>query len=128
MAATLGALVIEKHFTLDRNMQGPDHKASLEPFELKTMVQSIRGVEKAFGNGIKEPTDSEKEIMKLIKKSIVLNRDIPSGSILKKEDLTAKRPEFGISPKFLAKVLGKKVNRDIKKDEPLSFNDLEQYK
>jgi len=123
-AVTLGAVVIEKHFTIDKNLPGPDHKASLNPEELKEMVKAIRLTEKALGDGIKRPTFSEEKIKKVVRKSLVANVDIPKGSIIKREMVTIKRPGIGIEPKYLDVVAGKRARRDIKKDEVLRWEDI----
>ncbi len=116
-AAALGAVVIEKHFTLDQNMEGPDHKASLEPDELTAMIQAVRNVETAMGNGIKMPAESEKRNMAAVRKSITAARNIKMGELLTEENLTAKRPGAGISPMKWKEVTGTKAIRDFKKDE-----------
>ena len=123
-AVTLGAVVIEKHFTINKNLPGPDHKASLNPEELKEMVKAIRLIEKALGDGIKRPTFSEEKIKKVVRKSLVANVDIPKGSIIKREMVTIKRPGIGIEPKYLDKIIGKKAKRDIKKDEVIRWEDI----
>lgn len=125
MAVSMGAVVIEKHFTLDKNLQGPDHKASLEPDELKEMVKAIRNAEKAFGSGIKKATESEKEIMKVVRKSIVARVDIKRGSTITEDMLTIKRPGIGLAPKYFREIIGKKAKVDIKKDELIKFEDFE---
>lgn len=116
-AVAMGALVIEKHFTLDRNMEGPDHKASLEPDELKSMVSAIRNVELAMGDGKKKPAASEIKNMAVARKSIVANKDIDKGEIFTEENLTVKRPGNGISPMKWFEVLGQAATRDFKEDE-----------
>ena len=116
-AVALGATVIEKHFTLDRTMEGPDHKASLEPDELKQMVESIRHIESAFGNGIKEPTPSELKNKSVARKSIVAKQSIAKGDIFTEKNITTKRPGNGISPMMWYDVLGTKAIRDFKEDE-----------
>ncbi len=116
-AVAMGASVIEKHFTLDKNMEGPDHKASLEPNELKQMVQSIRNVEVALGNGIKQPSEAEKKNIEISRKSIVAACDIKKGEVFTDVNLTAKRPGNGVSPMVWDKVLGEKALRDFMKDE-----------
>jgi sialic acid synthase SpsE len=109
-AVALGAKVIEKHFTLDRNLPGPDHKASLEPQELKAMVTSIRNIELAIsGSGIKEPSPSEAKNKEVARKSIYLNKDLSEGHIISEEDLIALRPAEGISPMEWQNVIGKKL-------------------
>ena len=124
-AVALGACIIEKHFTLDKNLPGPDHKASLEPDDLKAMVNNIRDVEKALGNGIKKPTKEEDEIKKVARKSIVAKTDIPEGTIITKDMLEIKRPGIGIKPKYYWEILGGKTKRTLKKGELIRFNDLE---
>lgn len=116
-ATALGASVIEKHFTLDKLMEGPDHKASLEPMELEKMIASIRIVEKAMGNGVKEPSDSESKNINIVRKSIVAKHNIPSGNVFTEENLTTKRPGTGISPMCWNEVIGKVASRDIMEDE-----------
>ncbi len=116
-AVAMGATVIEKHFTLDRNMEGPDHKASLEPDELAAMVRSIRNVEMAIGTGEKIPSESEKKNMPIARKSIIAARDIKKGEVLTEENLTTKRPGNGISPMKWNDVVGTKAVRDFIEDE-----------
>ncbi|ACO03060.1 MAG TPA: N-acetylneuraminate synthase [Persephonella sp.] len=120
-AAALGASVIEKHFTVDRDLPGPDHKASLEPDELKAMVRAIRNVEKALGDGIKKPSRSEIKNIPVARKSIVAKRDIKKGEIFTEENLTVKRPGTGISPMRWNEIIGKKAPRDFKKDEVINI-------
>jgi sialic acid synthase SpsE len=124
MAVTLGAVVIEKHITIDRNLPGPDHKASIEPGELKSMVQSIRGVEKMMGNSEKRPTKNEKKIIPLVRKSIVAKKDLQRGAAITLKNVAIKRPGNGLSPKNLDKILGKRLKNDIKKDSQITFPDL----
>lgn len=116
-AVALGATVIEKHFTLDKNMEGPDHKASLDPQELKAMVTSIRNIEVALGDGIKRPSKSETPNKEVARKSIVARRNIVKGEIFTEDNLTVKRPGNGISPMKWFEVLGKKATRDFCEDE-----------
>lgn len=116
-AVAMGAKVIEKHFTLDKTMEGPDHKASLEPNELKEMVTSIRNIEKAIGNGIKEPSKSEIKNLQTARKSIVANKYIKKGEKFTEENLTCKRPGNGISPMKWESIIGRIANRDFKEDE-----------
>ena len=116
-AAALGATVIEKHFTLDRNMEGPDHKASLEPDELAQMVSGIRHIEQALGTGEKRPSPSEQKNMAVARKSIVAARDIKAGELLSDENMTVKRPGSGISPMKWFEVAGTRAVRDFKEDE-----------
>ena len=116
-AVALGATVIEKHFTLDRNMEGPDHKASMEPFEFAEMVKSIRNIEKSLGRGEKTPSPSERKNMAVARKSIVANRKIRKGDILTEDNITVKRPGTGINPMKWNNVLGTKAIRDFDEDE-----------
>lgn len=116
-AVALGATVIEKHFTLDRDMEGPDHKASLEPDELTAMVSSIRHTEKAIGTGNKMPSPSEKKNITIARKSIVATKKIKMGEVLTKDNITVKRPGTGISPMKWNEVLGTKAIRDFEEDE-----------
>jgi N-acetylneuraminate synthase len=116
-AVALGAHVIEKHFTLDKNMEGPDHKASLEPDELKAMICAIRNIAKALGNGIKKPSKSELKNMQVVRKSIVASRDIKIGEILDENNLAVKRPGNGISPMRWDEITGTIAKKDYKEDE-----------
>lgn len=123
-AVAMGACCIEKHFTLDRKLPGPDHKASLEPNELKQMVQSIRNIESALGDGIKKPSNSEKKNIIIARKSIHLLRDLKRGHTLTDGDLIMKRPGNGISPMQYDSVIGKNINKDLKNDHQLQWDDL----
>ena len=116
-AVALGASVIEKHFTLDKNMEGPDHNASLEPEELKRMVNLIRNIEKALGYGIKRPSPSELKNKHVVRKSIVAGKDIKKGECFADENIAAKRPGTGISPMKWDNVIGRKAIRDFKEDD-----------
>lgn len=118
-AVALGAKVIEKHFTIDRAMDGPDHKASLEPNELKLMVSSIRNVEKALGDGIKKPTPAEIKNMAIARKSIVARTDIKKGELFSPENITVKRPGTGISPMRWDDIIGSAAGRDYKEEDLL---------
>lgn len=120
-AVAMGACVIEKHFTLDRNMEGPDHKASLEPDDLKKMVQSIRNIEMALGSGHKVVSPSEKKNMEIARKSIVAARNIAKGEILSESNLTVKRPGNGISPMCWNDVIGTVAVRDFSEDEVIEL-------
>lgn len=124
-AVALGAQVIEKHFTLDRTLPGPDHVASLEPDELKAMVKAIRNIEKAIsGSGVKEASDSEKPNIKIARKSIHVNQDLIAGHRLSSENLIMKRPGDGISPMDIEKVIGKELKRDLAEESKLMWEDL----
>lgn len=117
-AVALGAVVIEKHFTLNRNLPGPDHKASLEPEELKAMVKAIRNIEQAIsGNGLKEPSKSELRNIVIVRKSIVAARTIQKGDMLTVENLTVKRPGNGISPMLWDEIIGLTAIKDFKPDD-----------
>lgn len=116
-AVAMGATVIEKHFTLDKNMEGPDHKASLEPDELKDMVKSIRNIELALGSSIKKPSKSEQQNISVARKSIVTKTNIKKGEILSEENITIKRPGSGISPMRWDEILGNISLKDYKEDE-----------
>lgn len=120
-AVALGAEIIEKHFTLDRNMEGPDHKASLEPDELKAMVTAIRNIENALGNGIKTASNSEKKNKEIARKSIVARKRILQGEILSEENLAVKRPGNGISPMRWTEVIGTKAKRIFEEDEMIEL-------
>jgi len=116
-AVTLGATVIEKHFTLDRNMEGPDHKASLKPDELKAMIKAIRNIEKALGNGEKTASSSEVKNINITRKSIVASKFIVKGDTLTEKNLTVKRPGNGISPMYWDKIIGEVADRDYNEDD-----------
>jgi N,N'-diacetyllegionaminate synthase len=120
-AVALGAQIIEKHFTLDKNMEGPDHKASLEPDELKKMIIAVRNIEKSIGNGIKKPSDSERKNMEVARKSIVAKTNIFAGEVFTEDNLTVKRPGNGISPMKWFEVLGKTANKNFKEDELITL-------
>ena len=124
-AVSLGAKVIEKHFTLDRNFKGPDHKASLEPKELKAMVDAIRNIELATsGDGLKKPSVSEQKNIHIARKSIHLNKDMPEGTIISESDMIPLRPGDGISPMEWNTIIGKTVIRDLCKYEKLNWSDV----
>ena len=120
-AVALGACAIEKHFTLDKNLPGPDHQASLEPHELKEMIKAIRDVEKALGDGVKRPMADEEEIKKAARRSITAKVDIPEGVIITQEMLDIKRPGTGIEPRNLDIVIGRRAKRNIKPGELITF-------
>jgi N,N'-diacetyllegionaminate synthase len=120
-AVAMGASVIEKHFTLDRSLPGPDHQASLEPRELTAMVSAIRNVELALGDGIKRPTPSEARNRSVARKSIVARRAIAAGETFSDENLTTKRPGTGISPMRWDEVVGRRAERDFSADELISL-------
>jgi N-acetylneuraminate synthase/N,N'-diacetyllegionaminate synthase len=125
-AVALGACVIEKHFTLNRLLPGPDHAASLEPEELKSMVNAIRNIEKAIsGNGIKEASKSELKNIDVARKSLHISKQLFKGDIIDFQSVKALRPGHGISPMELDLVIGKKINKDLSSGHLLNFNDLE---
>lgn len=123
-AVALGAVAVEKHFTLSRKLPGPDHGASLEPDELREMVVGIREVEKALGNGIKEPTKGEEVIKKTIRRSVVAKMNIAKGTVITEKMLDLKRPGTGLEPKHLKKVVGKKAAKDMTPDELITFKKI----
>lgn len=116
-AVALGAKIIEKHFTLDRSMEGPDHRASLEPHELADMVNGIRNIEKAMGTGEKIPSESELANIDVVRKSIIASKSIKAGEIFSEDNLTTKRPGTGISPMRWKEILGMRALRDFSEDE-----------
>lgn len=120
-AVARGAKVIEKHFTLDRKMDGPDHLASTEPDEFKRMVDAIRNVEMALGSGVKEPTAAEKEISKVVLKRIVAKQPIPKGKIIEETDITVKRNETGLPAHAWDYLVGTKARKDYMEDEGIEF-------
>lgn len=120
-AAALGAEIIEKHFTLDRNMEGPDHKASLEPDELKAMVGAIRNIEKALGCNQKQVSASEEENVKIVRKSIVAKQRIQKGTVFNQDNITVKRPGNGISPMRWDEIIGQTAARDFEEDEQITI-------
>jgi len=124
-AVALGACMIEKHFTADRGLPGPDHKASLEPDQLRELVAAIRNVEAAMGTGIKEPTVEEIKIRVIARKSLVSIANIPKGTIISKDMIDIKRPGDGIAPKHYDEVIGKKAAMDIVEDTVLSWEMIE---
>lgn len=126
-AAAMGAEVIEKHFTLDRKMKGPDHRASLEPDELREMVRAIRKVSLVLGDGEKKPQPSELEIKKQAGRSLVASRDLLAGEILRETDFICKRPGTGIPPDQSERVIGKRLKRSLKRDETITFEVLEGW-
>jgi len=116
-AVALGASVIEKHFTLDRKLPGPDHKASLLPAELKRMIRSIRNIEKALGDGIKQPSPSELKNIPIVRKSIVATKKIKAGELFTEKNIGTKRPGTGISPMLWKKVIGQTASKNFEIDE-----------
>jgi sialic acid synthase SpsE len=123
-AVAMGAKVIEKHFTIDRGMLGPDHRASLEPEELKSMVNAIRKVERAFGDGIKRPVKSEENTKGIARRSLIAARDIKEGEIISPGDLKIKRPGTGIPPEFRDVVIGMRIKKDLGSDTVINWENL----
>lgn len=123
-AVALGAVVVEKHFTKSRKLPGPDHSASLEPDELHELISNIRTVSQALGSPIKKPADNELPVRQLVRRSITIKNVVKFGSILKREDITLKRPGSGIEPKYLSKVVGRKVLGDLVGGHTLNWKDL----
>ncbi|HET6990597.1 MAG TPA: N-acetylneuraminate synthase [Bacteroidia bacterium] len=123
-AVALGATIIEKHLTLDKNMPGPDHKASLDPAEFKAMVTAIRNIESALGDGIKRPSPSESKNMSIARKSIHISKNLPAGHVLSIDDLSVKRPGDGISSLFIDIIVGKKLRNSVEEDHKIAWNDL----
>ena len=118
-AVAMGATIIEKHFTIDKTMDGPDHKSSIDPEELKAMVGSIRNIEKALGSSIKKPSKSEKPNIIMARKSIVARKSIKKGELFTEKNITIKRPGIGISPMKWDTILGKVAERDYQIDDLL---------
>lgn len=123
-AVALGASIIEKHLTLDRTMQGPDHKASLEPQEMRSLVKAIRNIEQALGDGIKRPAAREESVRIVARKSLVAARTIAAGDVIKPNDITVKRPGTGISPEFREAVVNKKAAKKIEEDSIINWDDI----
>jgi N,N'-diacetyllegionaminate synthase len=123
-AVSLGAVVIEKHLTLGRDLPGPDHKASLEPEEFKTMVQTIRHIEQALGDGKKQAMPCEKKYIDLVRKSVVANKVILKGEKISNDHIAMKRPGHGIQPKEVKKVIGRRAKRTIQMDDVILWKDL----
>ncbi|MEM3173134.1 MAG: N-acetylneuraminate synthase family protein [Candidatus Nitrosotenuis sp.] len=124
VAASIGADIIEKHFTLDRKMEGPDHFFSIDPSSLTSLIQQIRTIEKIRGDGVKIPQQSEINNRNVIRKSLTAAIKIRKGEMLTIENVLVKRPATGIEPKYFSKVIGKQVNKDIEKDTPITWYDF----
>jgi len=125
-AVAMGAKVIEKHLTLDKNMEGPDHRASMEPLEFKAMIEKIKNIESALGNGIKKMALSEKEMLAKARRSLVAARDIKKGEKLTTKMLGIKKPFNGLEPKYLDDIIGKKIKKDLFEDEPITWKHIER--
>ncbi|KTC91640.1 N-acetylneuraminate synthase [Fluoribacter dumoffii] len=125
LAVGLGACVIEKHFTLDKNLSGPDHAASMDPDELKSLVRAIRDTELALGSGVKKPADDELPVRELVRRSVTLNRTLNKGAIISQEDVVLLRPGNGINPGDLPKVIGARLNVDLGEGSTLLWEHIE---
>jgi N-acetylneuraminate synthase/N,N'-diacetyllegionaminate synthase len=123
-AVTLGACCIEKHITLDRNMEGPDHRASMPPEEFRDYVKHVRNTERLLGDGRKRPTENEKNIMQQVRRSILAADDLPAGTVLTPELLCYKRPGNGIDPEFADILIGRKLKRNVSREEVISWEDI----
>lgn len=122
ICVALGACIIEKHYTIDRNLEGPDHKFALEPKGLKKMIKNIRDTELALGSPIKFMPKSEKNLFKLARRSIIAKRNIPKDKIIERGDIIMKRPGYGIPPKFIDIILGRKAKKDIEEDDIITWD------
>ncbi len=122
ICVALGACIIEKHYTTDRNLEGPDHKFALEPKGLKEMIKNIRDTELALGSPIKFMPKSEKNLFKLARRSIIAKRNIPKDKIIEMDDIIMKRPGYGIPPKFIDIILGRKAKKDIEEDDIITWD------
>ena len=122
-AVALGAAVVEKHYTLDRSLPGPDHRFALEPDELRAMVAGVRQVEEGLGNGMRSgPAEEEQEMYRLARRSIVVARDVAAGKVLEAADLTVKRPGYGIKPSLLPYVIGRRAKKALASDDILTWD------
>lgn len=124
-AVALGAEMIEKHFTLDKNLQGPDHSCSLEPQEFKDLIDGIRNTEKCLGTGVKTPSESEQKNTYGMRRSLVAKTNIKAGTVITQEHIAFKRPMNGLSPNYLERVLGKKIKIDLQQDEPFTLTSVD---
>lgn len=122
VCVALGACIIEKHYTLDRSLKGPDHKFSLEPDELKLMVKNIRETETSLGSTLKFMAKSEENLYKLARRGIIARKKIPKGKVIEKSDLIIKRPGYGIAPKFMNIVIGRTAKKDIDEDDIITWD------
>jgi N-acetylneuraminate synthase/N,N'-diacetyllegionaminate synthase len=124
-AAAIGAVVVEKHLTLSHDLEGPDHKASLEPREFSSLVRAVRNVEMAMGDGVKKPSKSEFDTRKIARRSLVASKDIGAQEQLTTENIAIKRPGIGIQPEFRETVVGMRAKRHIKADAIIKWKELE---
>jgi N,N'-diacetyllegionaminate synthase len=123
-AVALGAVVLEKHFTLDNRLAGPDHQASIEPAELAQMVVSVRSIERSLGSGEKAPCASELPIRELVRRSVILKRALKSDDLIAREDLVLLRPGDGIPPREVERLIGKRVNKNLPEGTMLQWSDV----
>jgi sialic acid synthase SpsE len=124
ICVALGACIVEKHYTISRSLKGPDHKFALEPHELKQMIKNIRETEIALGSPIKKISDSERNLYKLARRSIIAKRKIPKGKVIELQDLIIKRPGYGIKPKFIDIVIGRTAKEDIDEDDIITWDSI----
>lgn len=122
VCVALGARIIEKHYTVSRSLKGPDHKFALEPDELKLMIKNIRETEIALGSPEKKLAESEKNLYKLARRSIIAAKKIPKGKVIEKSDLIIKRPGYGIPPKFIDIIIGREARKDIDEDDIITWD------
>ena len=127
-AVAMGANIIEKHFTLDKKMKGPDHESSIEFIEFRDMIKKIRNVESSFGDGLKKIRSSEKEIALKSRRSLVANRDIKKGEVFTIDMVGIKKPFTGLKPKYLDEIIGQKSKTNIKEDQPITWKNVEMKK
>jgi N,N'-diacetyllegionaminate synthase len=125
LAVAVGATIIEKHITLDRTMQGPDHAASIEPDELRQMISDIRRVETVLGDGVKAPMASELEARRLVRKGIKFARDLPAGHVITESDLVILRPDSGLAPRLFGLLLGRKLSNDVRALQGVTYQDID---
>jgi len=123
-SVAMGGTVVEKHFTLDRNLDGPDHQASLEPAAFSEMVKQIRQIEQSLGDGIKQPTEIELDVRNVARRSIVLKNNVPAGQVLTLDDLLLLRPGTGVEPKYLDVLIGRESCHDLSAGQQISWDDL----
>lgn len=123
-AAAMGAVLLEKHFTTDKNAEGPDHRLSADPAEMKDIVEQVRTLEKMLGSGIKMPAASERTTRLNNRKSVVASKPLPAGHLLTPQDIAIKRPGFGIAPKFFEQIVGCVLNRPLDEDEVIAWSDV----
>jgi N-acetylneuraminate synthase/N,N'-diacetyllegionaminate synthase len=124
-AVAMGACVVEKHFTLDKSLPGPDHSASLDPGELKELVKGIRQIESAMGTGERRLSPAEAEIKKVARRSIIAGKDIPKGTMITEDMLVLKRPGTGLHPDFLPHIIGSRSRAAVRRDQLIRLNDID---